>query len=144
MGYPSQATTGAGIQFKRGDHGSPTETFSTVSEVQAVKQSGAKLDMVDCTNMDSQGNYREFKPTLFDAGTFAVTVNYLPKDASQVALQTDYDNKTLSNFQLVIPGGNGGTWSFTAYIESISRSYELDKLLVMDVGLKLTGKPTFA
>jgi predicted secreted protein len=143
MGYPSAAQTGAGCQFKRGDGGDP-ETFATISEVQAVKQSGSKLDMVDCTNMDSQGNYREFKPTLFDAGTFTLTVNYIPQDASQIALQSDYDGKVLRNFQVVIPGASGGTWSFSAYVESISRSYELDKLLVMDVGLKVSGKPTFA
>jgi hypothetical protein len=139
----SNSMVGAGTLFKRGDHGT-SETFQTVSEVVNIKQTGEKLAMVDCTNMDSTGNYREFKPTLFDAGSFALTLNYLPRDVSQIALQTDYDAKTLCNFQIVIPTAAGGTWSFAAYIESIGHAYELDKILVMDVSLKVTGKPTFA
>src|SRR5882724_4187743 len=79
------------------------ETFSPLAEIQHIQRTGSKADLVDVTNMQSTGGYREHLPTLRDAGDVSFSGNYIPGDTSQTELQTLFDDATLRNWQIVLP-----------------------------------------
>lgn len=138
----SRAFAGQGTQLQLGDGQSP-ENFSTIAEITKVGRTGSKMDLVDVTNMDSIGAYREKLATLLDAGQVAFDANYIPQDATQQALQGQFDGRTLSNWRIVIVGGRG-TFLFKAYSTSSDFDLSVDKASTFSGKLELSGQPTFA
>jgi len=117
-----------------------------IAELTKISRSGSKSDLADVTNMDSVGAYREFLPTLLDAGDLSLEGNYLGnQEATQQSLQTLFDNQTLSTgCTLVAPGGRG-TLTFSCYVsEPPNPDFSHDKPATFSAKLKITGKPTFA
>lgn len=139
----SQAFAGQGTQLQLGDGASPTESFSTVAEVTKVSRGGSKMDLVDTTNMDSVGAYREKLATLLDGGEISFDANYIPGDVTQQALQAQFDGRTRSNWKIVLPGARG-TFSFVAYSISADFDLSVDKAATFSGKLSITGAPTFA
>jgi predicted secreted protein len=137
----SQAFAGQGTQLQLGNGATP-EVFATIAEITKIQRSGSKMDIVDVTNMDSVGAYREKLATLLDAGEISFDANYVPGDVTQQGLQAQFDGRTLSNWKIVIIGGRG-TWSFKAY--SISADFDLtvDKASVFSGKLSITGATTY-
>jgi len=129
--------------------GSPAVlTFTPIAEIQTIQRSGSKSDLVDVTNMQSTGGYREFLATLRDAGDVSFSGNYIPNDASQQALQTLFDGATLVACKIVLPPAGTytvslGTWTFNAYVQSNDYDLPHDKEGKISGKLKITGKPTF-
>src|ERR1700758_2601708 len=105
----SLAFAGRSSQLQRGD-GASSEQFTTIAEIKKITRSGAKADLADVTNMDS-GAYREFLPTLLDAGEINFDGNYIPSDGTQQTLQSDFDGQIKHNWKIVLPGSRG-FWSF--------------------------------
>ncbi len=138
----SRAFAGQGTQLQLGDGGSP-EAFTTIAEVTKIQRGGSKMDLVDVTNMDSAGAYREKLATLLDGGEITFDANYVPQDVSQQSLQAQFDGRTLSNWKIVIVGGRG-TFSFKAYSISADFDLSVDKASTFAGKLAITGQPTFA
>ena len=126
----------------------PVLTFTTIAELQNIQRSGSKSDLVDVTNHQSTGGYREFLATLRDAGDVTFSGNYIPNDLTQQALQTLFDGATLVACKIVLPPAGTftvslGSWAFNAYV--MSNDYDLphDKEGKISGKLKITGKPVF-
>ncbi|HEX4381240.1 MAG TPA: phage tail tube protein [Candidatus Acidoferrum sp.] len=137
----SNAAAGAGAKLKYGDGGSP-EVFTAVVELKKVGRSGTKADLEDVTNLDSPGAYREYLPTLLDGGEIAFEGNYIAADATQTQLQTKFDGRTKSNWQLALPNSIGH-WSFAAYVTAFDYDIEFDKAMKISGKIKVTGQATF-
>jgi predicted secreted protein len=118
------------------------ETFTQLAEVQTIQRSGSKSDLVDVTNMQSTGGYREKLATLRDGGEVSFTANYIPDDTTQISLQTLFDDATLRNWEIVLPQGKG-QWNFAAYVSSNDYDLPFDKEGKISAKLTITGKPTF-
>jgi predicted secreted protein len=138
----SRAFAGQGTELQLGDAGSP-EAFTTIAEVTKIQRGGSKMDLVDVTNMDSVGAYREKLATLLDGGEISFDANYVPQDVTQQSLQTQFDGRTLSNWKIVLPGGRG-TFSFKAFSTSSDFDLSVDKASTFAGKLAISGKPTFA
>jgi predicted secreted protein len=147
----SKAFAGQGTILSVGD-GASAETFTPVAEVKTIKRSGSKADQADVTNMDSVSAYREYIPTLLDAGEIQFEGNYIPHDETQQNLQTLFDRRTLSNWEITLPessievAGNTkpGVWSFHAFVNgSPEISLDVAKETTFSAKLKVTGKPVF-
>jgi predicted secreted protein len=138
----SQAFAGRGSTLERGD-GDFSETFTPIAELRKITRSGSKADLADVTNMES-GAYREKLPTLLEPGEISFEGNYIPSDATQGYLQTDFDNQALHNWQIVLPGSRG-TWSFKAYVTAIDvPDLQVDKEALITGKLTITGAPSFS
>lgn len=117
--------------------------FTEIAEITKIARTGGKSDLQDVTNMDSPSSYREFLPTLLDAGDIAMDGNYLGnQDASQQTFQTMFDNQTLAVWQIVLPN-SFGTWQFSAYVSAFDFDLPHDKQATFSAKLKITGAPTF-
>jgi predicted secreted protein len=137
----SQGFAGQGTQMEVGDGGSP-ETFTTIAEITKIQGTGAKTDIIDLTNMDSTGAYREKLATLLDAGEINFDANFIPSNVTQQGLQAKFDARTKSNWKIVLPGVRG-TWSFAAFIGSIDFDVTVDKQVVLSGKLIISGPRTF-
>lgn len=125
-------------------------SYVYIAELQTIQRTGSKSDLVDVTNMESIGGYREYLATLRDAGDVSFSGNYIPNDATQQDLQTLFDGATLSEWEIVLPPAPAqgfetslGTWSFSAYVQSNDYDMPHDKEGKISGKLKITGKPVF-
>jgi len=132
----SQAFAGRSSQLTFGTQ-SPSAGQNLVSEPKNINFTGSKYDLADVTNMES-GNFREWLPTLADAGELSFVCNYLPLDATQALFIQYYNNAVLLYWQVILPGGRG-TISFTGYIVSVNTDVPLDKEATISVKVKITG-----
>ncbi len=139
----SRAFAGQGTQLQLGS-GTPASpgSYATIAEITKIQRSGSKMDIVDTTNMDSIGAYREKLPTLLDGGEISFEANYIPQDATQQSLQTSFDGRTLQPWQIVLPSSLG-MWNFNAYVSSNDFDLMTDKASTFTGKLTITGKPVF-
>jgi len=146
----SKAFAGMGTILARGDGASP-EAFTPIAEIKNIQRSGAKADQADVTNMDSISAYREWLPTLLDAGEISFTGNYIPADATQQSLQTDFDARASGQWTITLPAssisdpGNAtpGFWEFTAFVTGLDFDLSIDKEATISGKLKISGQPVF-
>lgn len=116
--------------------------WQTISEIKKMSFTGSKLDLADVTNVQS-GTYREFLPTLLDAGEISFEGNYIPGDSTQDVLNTAFTNALKQNFQVLFPNGNGNI-QFAGFVVSVERTIEVDKALTIAGRIKITGPITLS
>jgi predicted secreted protein len=138
----SQAFAGRGSQLQRGNGASP-QVYTPIAELKKITRSGSKADMADVTNMES-GAYREVLPTLLTPGEISFEGNYIPADATQQQMQSDFNNQTKASWQIVLPNSLG-TWTFEAYVTALDiPDLQVDKEASITGKLTITGAPAFA
>lgn len=128
-----------GIALKRGDGLTPTETFTTIANVNSVKGPEISREAYDVTAHDSPNGWREFIGGLKDGGEVSVDVNYDPRIHDP--LISDFDDPTPRNYRMVFPG-TLGSWQFTALLTGFSQESPVDDKLAASLTLKMSGKPT--
>ena len=142
----TNALAGYSTLLKIGDGGG-TEVFTTIAEVKDSNGPTLELATEDVTNHSSPGAWREFIPTLKDAGEVTFMVNFIPTTATQSytsGLLKDLNNRTKRNFQLVFPDGVATTWTLPAYVTGFEPSGPVDGVLEASISLKIAGAPTLA
>jgi predicted secreted protein len=141
----SKAFAGIGTQLQRDDG---TGNFTTVAEMVKIQGTGSKADVIDVTNMDSPTAYKEKLVTLLDAGEISWDGNLIAGDATQQAVQADFDGRVLHNWQIVLPINPAttvtfGHWAFQAYVTAVDIDVEHDKQAKISGKLTITGPRTF-
>ena len=74
----SVATSGFGTLIKIAHVLSPT-VFDTIAEVTGITGPGEKMDTIECTHMESPSAYKEYLPSLLDAGEVSFDFSWFPK-----------------------------------------------------------------
>lgn len=130
-----------GVQFKRDSTGSGS--FSTIANVSNLEGPGREREAIEVTSHDSPDQYREFVKGLKDGGEVSITINYDPTDTGHEALDDDFEEKELRDYQVVILPGTSDehTWEFSALITEISDSFPVDDRMEREVTVKISGKP---
>ena len=95
----SAAFAPRGTQFQHSPDG---VTYTTVAEVIKIQTTGSKADLADVTNMDSASAFREYLATLVDSGEISLDTNFIPGNATQQILATDFNNQTLGYYKIVL------------------------------------------
>lgn len=147
MPVPSGAFLAQGTLLQYDDTTPPI----TISEVRSIRGPTGRRDLVDVTNHESQGGYREFINGLNDAGELTFDINYIPTDGTHDAtsgLLADFDSGLRRDFRLVFPDGAAGTpttaWTFQGVVNGFEVTAAIDDALIASVTIKITGAPTFA
>lgn len=143
----STGKIGIGTALKMGDGATPTEAFATVANVVGIDGPGRSMEIVDATHLQSTGGYREKIPHLKDGGTVSLTVHYDPTHATHdeaTGLPKKYEDRTLTNFQIVWPTVVGKTHSFAAYVTNVGAQFQVDDLIQMTCELTISGPVTVA
>jgi hypothetical protein len=117
------------------------EVFTTIPGVASIDLSGGEAPDIDATDLDSEA--REVLPGLEDFGTGTMTVNRIPGDSVQGALQTDKSSGVLRNFRIEF---HDSSWlAFSAYVKQIKpAAISVDGMLQWIVSLRVSGALTWS
>ncbi|MEQ4610329.1 MULTISPECIES: phage tail tube protein [Streptomyces] len=126
-------TTGAGV-------------FAAVANVSDLSGPSRAREAIEVTTHDSPNRYREFIKGLKDGGEVEATINFDPGNTSHQALDADFEEDDLRDYQLVILPGDPDehTWTFSALITAIGDAYPTDDKIERTVTFKISGMPTLA
>ena len=69
--------------------------------------------MIDVTNLDSTGGYREFIPSFRDGGTVTLSMNF--SYTGYTALKSDFQSDTLVNYEILL--SDGTSVNFSGYVQ---------------------------
>lgn len=139
----SIAISAQGTLFKI-ESDSSAGTFGTVPETGKLGCPNQKFDILDCTSHDSSGGYREYIPGLIDGENATAEINFVPTNASHIALRTNSASRTKKNFKIVFPGGGvGSELAFAAYIVGLVPQADSGVILKETVTCKVTGLQTW-
>ncbi|MEU2799057.1 phage tail tube protein [Streptomyces sp. NPDC007117] len=119
-------------------------SFAVVANVSDLNGPSRARDAIEVTTHDSPNGYREFIKGLKDGGEVEATINFDPGDTTHQALDADFEEKDLRDYQLVILPGEADehTWDFTALITAIGDAYPTDNKIERTVTFKISGMPT--
>lgn len=137
----TNAAIGYGTEFKRGNGGTPTETFAAIAEVTAINGFSLSKDTVDVTHMTSPSRFREFLSALRDAGEITVEVNFDPDGTDVGNAFTDYQADVSRNYQIV--WADTSDFEFAGICTGIETGAPVDDKMSATFTYKVTGKPTF-
>lgn len=135
-----------GTLLKVGD-GASSETFTTVAEVRDIKGPSLELATEDMTNHSSTNGWEESIGTILSGGDVQFEINWIPSHATHsyaAGLLKDMVNRTLRNFQLVIPAALPVTWTFSAYVTKFPPDLPVKGGQRVSCTLKISGYPTLA
>lgn len=114
-----------------------------VVEVNSVGDIDLTADDIEVTHYNSDDGYKEYIQGLRDGGEIAVEGNFIPSDAGQAALLSDFNAGTVRTFLVTLPNTDASTWSGSAYIKGFTTSQPINDKIMFTATLKLTGKPSF-
>ena len=119
------------------------EVVAGLSSINGVE---IKVDTVEVTAHDSTDGFKEFLPTLLDAGEVTAEGFFNYSDtAGQQAMVTDMLAKSTKTAVITFPSATGTTWTFTGFITTLKiGDASVDGAIPFSVAIKVTGKPTFA
>lgn len=96
---------------------------------------GGSATVVDVTDLSS--TRKEKLAGLADEGQIKISLNYIPDDAGQVALEAARDTSAKTSFQNVLPDGT--TFSYDGFALSFDKSVGVDKQVTASVSIEITG-----
>lgn len=135
----SSALESQGMVIKRGNGASP-EVFTTIPEVRSISGPDGSANEIDVTDLSSTA--KEFRLGLKDEGNITLDMMYIPGNTVHAGLKTDRTNRTLRNFTLTFTDSPATTWSFSAYVQGLAVSNDVDGVTTASVTLRISGAIT--
>ena len=132
----SNALESQGMTIARGDGASP-ESFTTIPEVRAISGPDGSANQIDTTDLSSSA--KEFRMGLRDEGSVTLDMMFIPANAVHAGLRTDRANRTERTFRLTFTDSPPTVWEFSAYVQGLSISNEVDSTTDATVTLLITG-----
>ena len=139
----SETTTpfvGLGTTVQFGPVGSLNTPTTELAGVTSAAQSGDKVATDKTTNMQSVGGVDTYIASTQEPGSYDIKAQYLPADASHVALCAVRDGKLPTTVLISFPGGSAR--QFQGIVESYTPSVTVDKVSMVDIKVKITGPVT--
>lgn len=138
----SEAQLGYGAIFAIGDGATPTEGFDALAEVIDITPPSDNWDIFEKTHMSSPNRTKEFGVGLNDPGECSLTVNFLPGEADDDAIQALRGLTTPTNFRITFPaiaGNPAVTWTFAGYLSGYEPQVPINDRMTATVRIKVTG-----
>jgi predicted secreted protein len=136
------ATSGAGTKFRRWNASatSAAGAWETIGNITGISGPDASRETIDTTTLDSVAGYREFIPSLRDAGSMSLTMNF-SRDTYDM-MKADFESDNLQNYQIVLPDSDSTTLEFEGMVTEIPLEIPLDDKISADVTIKISGEVT--
>lgn len=137
----SKARAGLGVKMSFGQ--------TPVAELTSVGGIAIVTETIDVSNHDTEGGYREFVPSLKDAGEFTVEGNFVGADAGQQAVYQAAQSGEVTPVTITFPkcGAeiSGAKWQCDCLVTSCTPVGDatVDAQLTFTATLKVSGRPTF-
>ena len=136
----SNAFSGVGTVFNRGDSSSSSAVFTALAEVNGINGPNKTRGTIDVTSLDSTGGHREFIASFRDGGEVSLNMNFTI--ATYGLMNADFESSSSRDYQIVLQDTGNTTLQFTAWCVGLSMGVPLDDKVTSDVTLKVTGQFT--
>jgi predicted secreted protein len=113
---------------------------TAIGSVTNITRSGTERSFADVTTHDSSGGYREYVPTLLEAGTVDVEGLFDDADGGQDLLRGF--SGTAASCIITLP--NTKTITMSVFVQSVGESIPLDDAVQFTATLKITGATTYS
>jgi len=123
----SNAFSGVGSKFRRWS--TTNGAWEAVAEVKSISGPTMSREMIDVTNLDSTGGYREFIPSFRDGGTITLSINFT--FAGYSALKRDFQSDTLVNYEILL--SDGTSIEFSGYVQDLPITVKFDDAITRTV-----------
>ena len=131
----STAESGFGSLLKRG--------ATAVAEITSISGPSISRDTIELTHMESPSGYKEYIGGLADAGEVTIDGNFLPTNATQLAIVTDMLGTAASQTWTILWADTGATtWTFTAFPTAFSPSAPSNDKMSFSATFKISGPIT--
>lgn len=141
----TEAQIGYGATFAIGDGATPTEAFTALAEVISINPPSDSIDMPEATHLSSPNRTKEYIAGLNDPGECALTINFLPGEADDDAIQALRGLSSPTNFQITYPAIAGNPqvkWTFAGYLTGYEPDVPIGDRMTANVRIKVTGSYT--
>lgn len=118
------------------------EVFSTIDGARNITGPTFSLETIDVTHHTSASSYRKIVPSFKSGGEVSFDLIYDPAEDEHEGLLTDFENRTLRNFQMVLPDSGNMTYGFSAYVSGAEVQAPIDNALVLAMKLGIDGAVT--
>lgn len=113
-----------------------------IAEVTSIGGPSLSADTLDVSSHGSAYGYREFVQGMRDGGEISIEGNFIPGNAGQIALKTDFDDGSLDEYVITFPTAMATTWTFNAIVIGFETSAPFDDKASFTASMKVSGKPT--
>ena len=112
-----------------------------IANLTSIGEIGVESEEIDTTDHDSPDNYKEFAPSLKDAGEVSLAGNI--KDESNVEKMLALaESQSMEQWEVKYP--SGATWVFTGFIKSFKDGEKTpDGLATFSASIRISGKPVY-
>lgn len=118
------------------------EIFTTIEGAKNITGPGFQLETIDVTNHTSPSSYREVVPSFKSGGEVSFDLVYDPALAQHEGLLTDFEDRALRNFRMILPDAGNMQYDFAAYVAGAEVQAPIDNALMLAVKLSVTGAVT--
>lgn len=119
-----------------------SSTLTTIPGVKDIDFNPGEWGEYDATNHGSS-NEEEIIPDGVRAGkTVSFDMDYDEDNSAQSQLVSDFDDQAVNTYNIIAPGTNGETFTFNAYVMSMSYPLPVRGAKVRSVTLRITGAIT--
>ena len=104
-------------------------------------------ELIDVSNLDSPGAFKEWLPSFIDGGDCRATMNFIPGDATQAQLVADQLDQSLHSFTIEFRNAAStllATMSFDAYVTGFAPTANIREQLKATLTLRVTGAVSIA
>ncbi len=138
----TEAQVGKGATFEiHNDDGDPG-TWTELAEIIDITPPAASREAVDATHYASEA--MENIAGFLDWGEGSVTVNWVPGGATDTLINAVFGSGAVRRMRfdnIPAAGGQTLTWSFDAFITSVTPAAPLKDRMTMAIGLRTSGAP---
>lgn len=131
---------GYGTLVKIGDGADP-EVFTTIPNVTDISGPESTVGEADVSSNSSPNASKEYLPTLKDSGPVTFNIWWVQGNAVHQGLQTDYEARTVRNFQMLFTDGT--VVDFAAFINDLGHDTPMEGGISRSVSLRVTGGVTY-
>jgi hypothetical protein len=117
---------------------------ATIPELRNASEIGMTFAMAEVTAHDGNG-WSSSIPTLKRGSPITLDINWVPGNATHIALLTAAQNRTSTAFSVIYPTAGNPTWTFNAFVGTFTvPSVPVDGALPLRVIITPDGAMTFA
>jgi predicted secreted protein len=109
------------------------------AELTNISGPGTSRNMIDVSSHDSPDEWREFVAGMIDGGTFSLEGNVTSGTVATMLAALGEDSE-----EFIITLADDFTWTFNAFMSSLSFGAPHEDKLSFSASLKVTGTPTLA
>ena len=133
---PTNAALGYPIIFSRFNG----TAYIPLAEVVNVNPPQVERGDIDATHHNSPNGYKEYIPGFREGGEVPLTLNWVPSASD--ALLAAFNSNTVDSWRITMPSGL--TCTFDGYVKQHSPVTPREDKMMLDVVVKVSGRPVWA